>query len=91
MDTTYTQNSTSVGVVAENKKIGLPKRSVCLFSKNKNICLTEITFVINIEDNHDWLANNKIWKKWTRIGDGGSLSYAGINFHKPIDEERLVK
>jgi hypothetical protein len=47
--------------------------------------------VINMEDNEDWLANNKTRKKWTRIGDGGSLSYAGINFHKPIDEERLVK
>ena len=44
-----------------------------------------------MEDNYDWLANNKTWKKWTRTGDGGSLSYAGINFHKPIDEERLVK
>ncbi len=44
-----------------------------------------------MEDSADWLANNKIWKKWTRIGDGGSLSYAGINFHKPKDEERLVK
>ncbi len=44
-----------------------------------------------MEDNDDWLANNKTWKKWTRIGDGESLSYAGINFHKPIDEEQLVK
>jgi hypothetical protein len=44
-----------------------------------------------MEDNDDWLANNKTWKKQTRIGDGESLSYAGINFHKPIDEERLVK
>jgi hypothetical protein len=47
--------------------------------------------MINMEDNDGWLANNKTWKKWTRIGDGGSLSYAGINFHKSIDEERLVK
>jgi hypothetical protein len=37
------------------------------------------------------LASNKKWKKRTRIGDGGSLSYAGINFHNPIDKERLVK
>jgi hypothetical protein len=44
-----------------------------------------------MEDNGDWLANNKTWKKWTRIGDGGSLSYAVIDFHKPIDVERLVK
>ena len=44
-----------------------------------------------MEDNDDWLASNKTWKKWTRIGDGELLSYAGINFHKPIDEERLVK
>ncbi len=28
---------------------------------------------------------------WTRIGDGVLLSYAGINFKKPIDEEQLVK
>jgi hypothetical protein len=44
-----------------------------------------------MEDNDDWLANNKTWKMWPRIGDGESLSYAGINFHKPIDEEQLVK
>jgi hypothetical protein len=30
-------------------------------------------------------------EKWTRIGDGELLSHDGINFHKPIDEERLVK
>ncbi len=44
-----------------------------------------------MEDNGDWLASNKRWKKWTKIGDGELLSYAGINFHKPIDEEQLVK
>jgi hypothetical protein len=44
-----------------------------------------------MEDNDDWLASNKLWKKWTRIGDGESLSHAGINFHKPIDKEQLVK
>ncbi len=44
-----------------------------------------------MEDNDDWLASNKTWKKWTRIGDGELLSYDWINFHKPIDEERLVK
>jgi hypothetical protein len=48
-------------------------------------------FVIDMEDNDDWLAYNKTWKKWTRIGDGGSLSYAGINFHESKDEEQLVK
>jgi hypothetical protein len=48
-------------------------------------------FVINMEDNDDWLASNKTWKKWTRIGDGELLSYAGIKFHKPIDKEQLVK
>ncbi len=47
--------------------------------------------MINVEDNDDWPASNKTWKKWTRIGDGELLSYAGINFHKPIDEEQLVK
>ncbi len=25
------------------------------------------------------------------IGDEEPLSYAGINFHKPIDEEQMVK
>ncbi len=44
-----------------------------------------------MEENDDWLASNKTWKKWTRIGDGKLPSYDGINFHKPIDEERLVK
>jgi hypothetical protein len=44
-----------------------------------------------MEDNDYWLANNKTWKKWTRLGDGESLSYAGIDFHKPKDEEGLVK
>ncbi len=64
---------------------------LCIQREPKYTCFTEITFVINMEDNDDWLANNKTWKKWTRIGDGGSLSYAGIDFHKPKDEERLVK
>ncbi len=46
-----------------------------------------------MEDNDDWLASNKTWKKWTRIriGDGELLSYAGIKFHKPIEKERLEK
>ncbi len=48
-------------------------------------------FVVNMENIDDWLASNKTWKKWTRIGDGELLSYAGINFQKPIDEEQLVK
>jgi hypothetical protein len=47
--------------------------------------------MVNMENNDDWLASNKIWKKWTRIGDGELLSYAGIDFKKPIDEEQLVK
>jgi hypothetical protein len=34
---------------------------------------------------------NRTWKKWTGLGEGGSLSYAGINFHKPKDEEQLLK
>ncbi len=74
-----------------NKKISLPKRSPCVFSDNKNTWFTEITFMVNMENNDDWLASNKTLKKWTRIGDEESLSYAGIDFHKPIDEERLVK
>ncbi len=43
-----------------------------------------------MEDNDDWLANNRTWKKWAGLGEGGSLSYAGINFHKPRDEEQLI-
>jgi hypothetical protein len=42
-----------------------------------------------MENNADWLARNKTWKKWTRIGDGELLSYAGINFEKPTDEEQF--
>jgi hypothetical protein len=59
------------------KQISLPKRSFCVFSNNKNTWFTEITFVLNMENNDDWLASNKTWKKWTRIGDGELLSYAG--------------
>ncbi len=44
-----------------------------------------------MENNADWLASNKTWKKWTTIGVGELLSYAGIYFEKPTDEERLVK
>ena len=44
-----------------------------------------------MENNNGWLASNKTRKKWSRIGDGELLSYAGINFQNPIDEERLVK
>ncbi len=47
--------------------------------------------MVNIENNDDWLASSKTWKKWTRIGDGELLLYAGIDFQKPIDGERLVK
>jgi hypothetical protein len=57
----------------------------------KNTWFTEITFMVNMENNDDWLASNKTWKKWSRIGDGELLSYAGIDFQKPIDEERLEK
>ncbi len=44
-----------------------------------------------MEDNDHWLASNKTWKKWTMIGDGEWISYAEIDFHKPIDKEWLVK
>jgi hypothetical protein len=59
------------------QKNGLSKRSVCVFNNNKNTWFTEITFVINMENNDDWLASNSTWKKWTRIGDGELLSHAG--------------
>ncbi len=44
-----------------------------------------------MENKADWLASNKTWKKWTTIGVGELLSYAGIDFKKPTDEEQLVK
>ncbi len=44
-----------------------------------------------MENNADWLASNKILKKWTTIGVGELLSYARIDFKKPTDEEGLVK
>ncbi len=44
-----------------------------------------------MENNADWLTSNKTWKKWTTIGVGELLSYAGIDFKKPTDEEQLVK
>jgi hypothetical protein len=47
--------------------------------------------MVNMENNDDRLASNKTWKKWTWIGDGELLSYAGIKFQTPIDAERLVK
>jgi hypothetical protein len=44
-----------------------------------------------MENNADWLASKETWKKWTTIGIGELLSYAGIDFKEPTDEERLVK
>jgi hypothetical protein len=44
-----------------------------------------------MEDNDEWLANNITWKKCTGLGEVQSLSYSGIDFHKPKDEERLIK
>jgi hypothetical protein len=76
--------------VVTNEKISLPKRSLCASSNKKNTWFTEITFMVNMENNDDWLARNKTWKKSTKIGDGELLSYAGIVIQKPIDEERLV-
>ncbi len=45
--------------------------------------------MVNIENNADWLASNKTWKKWTGIGDGQLLSYAGVDYQKPTDKEQL--
>ncbi len=47
--------------------------------------------MVNMENNADWLASYKTWKKWTEIGDGQLLSYAGIDYQKPTDEEQFVK
>ncbi len=44
-----------------------------------------------MENNADLLASSKTWKKWTGIGDGQLLSYAGIDYQKPTNEEQLVK
>jgi hypothetical protein len=47
--------------------------------------------MVNTENNADWLASNKTWKKWTGIRDGQLLSYAEVDYQKPTDEEQLVK
>jgi hypothetical protein len=90
-NTTLTQNKKTVCFVVTNKKISLFKHSLCVFSNNKNTLFTEVMFMVNMENNYDWLASNKTWKKCTRIGDRELLSYAGIDFQKPTDEELLVK
>jgi hypothetical protein len=46
---------------------------------------------IVMEDNDECLANIRTWKKWTGLGEVGSLSYAGIDSHKPKYEERSIK
>jgi hypothetical protein len=71
--------------------MGSPKYCLRIQQEPEYTGLTEIPFVNAMEDNDDWLANNRTWKKWTGHGEAGSLSYAGINFHKPKDEERLMK
>ncbi len=82
----------TVGVVVKNKKIWAPHKYYLHIQQIQEYTgFTEIKFVIAMEDNDDWLANNKTWKKWIRLVDRGSLSYARTNFHKPKDEERLVK
>jgi hypothetical protein len=48
---------------------------LCIQQEQIYTGFTKITFVINMKDNDDWLANSKTWKKWTGIG--------GINFYKP--------
>jgi hypothetical protein len=59
--------------------------------EQKYTSLTAIPFVNAMGDSYDWLANNRKWKMWTGLGEAGSLSYAGIDFHKPNDEEDLIK
>ena len=44
-----------------------------------------------MENNDDWLSSNNTWKKWNTIIVGELLSYAGIDFKKPTDEDRLVR
>jgi hypothetical protein len=52
-DTTLTQNATTICVVVTNKNISLPKLSLCVFSNNKNTWFTEITLLVNMENNYD--------------------------------------
>jgi hypothetical protein len=62
--TTYTQNLTTVGVVVGNKKIRAPQTyRLHIQQEQEYTGFTEIMFVIPMEDNDDWLANNKTWKK----------------------------
>jgi hypothetical protein len=74
----------------EQKKFS-PNVPLVYSATTKIHAIVKKKFLINMEDNDDWLASNKTWKKWTRIGDGELLSYDGIKFHTPIDEERLVR
>jgi hypothetical protein len=62
-DIALTQNEMTICVVVTNKKIRLPKCSLCVFSDDKNTWFTEMTFMVNMENNDDWLASNKIWKR----------------------------
>ncbi len=62
-DTTYSHNSMTVGVVFENKKIRAPQRYHLRIQREQEYTgFAEITFMIAMEDNDDWLANNKTWK-----------------------------
>jgi hypothetical protein len=40
-----------------------------------------------MENNADWLARNKTWKKWTWIVDGQLLSYAGIDYQEQMKND----
>ncbi len=48
---------------------------------------------IHAEHGEQWwlVCKQQNMEKWTRIRDGELLSYSGIDFQKPIDEEQLVK
>jgi hypothetical protein len=87
---TETQLNFHCGCGQELKYTGPPNLyRLCIQQEQKYMGLTEILLLIATEDNYDWLANNRTWKKWTGLGLGevGSLSYAGIDFHKPKDEK----
>ncbi len=60
MDTTYTQNSTTVIVVVEIKKIWAPQTYRFHIQQEQEFTVfTEIMFMIAMEDNDDWLETTK--------------------------------
>jgi hypothetical protein len=69
----------TVGVVVRNKRIQAPHEyHLHIHREQEYTGFTEITFMIAMEINDDWLANKKTWTKWTRVGDVGSLQVKSL-------------